>query len=89
MAGVDSAGIGEVIQNILAGFSADERGRLVKVSKDMVLRSDLSIYNLECVLDWNTLSITGFDPQDAYNTETNPSTRNAYGDCPSCGSCFG
>jgi actin-related protein 5 len=31
MAGVDSAGIGEVIQNILAAFSAEERRRLVKV----------------------------------------------------------
>ena len=32
MAGVDSAGLGEVIQNILAGFSEAEKGRLVKVS---------------------------------------------------------
>ena len=32
MAGVDSAGLGEVIQNILAGFSEAEKGHLVKVS---------------------------------------------------------
>ena len=32
MAGVDSAGLGEVIQNILARFSEAEKGRLVKVS---------------------------------------------------------
>jgi actin-related protein 5 len=32
MAGVDSAGLGEVIQNILSRFSEEEKGRLVKVS---------------------------------------------------------
>jgi hypothetical protein len=31
MAGVDSAGIGEVVQNILAAFSAAERARLTQV----------------------------------------------------------
>lgn len=33
MAGVDSAGLGEVIQNVLARFSDAEKGRLVKVTK--------------------------------------------------------
>jgi actin-related protein 5 len=32
MAGVDSAGIGEVVQNILAAFSAAERARLAQVN---------------------------------------------------------
>lgn len=32
MAGVDSAGLGEVLQNVLARFSDREKGRLVKVS---------------------------------------------------------
>ena len=31
MAGVDSAGLGEVVQNVLARFSDQEKGRLVKV----------------------------------------------------------
>lgn len=31
MAGVDSAGVGEVLQNILARFSDAEKGQLVKV----------------------------------------------------------
>lgn len=31
MAGVDAAGLGELIEHILKGFSEDERGRLVKV----------------------------------------------------------
>ena len=31
MAGVDSAGLGEVIQNVLARFTEEEKGRLVKV----------------------------------------------------------
>lgn len=31
MAGVDSAGLGEVIQNVLAGFPDSDKGRLVKV----------------------------------------------------------
>lgn len=31
MAGVDSAGLGEVLQNILSRFSEAEKGRLVKV----------------------------------------------------------
>jgi len=31
MAGVDAAGLGEVMQNILARFSDSEKGRLVKV----------------------------------------------------------
>ncbi|KAF7986150.1 hypothetical protein HWV62_38522 [Athelia sp. TMB] len=30
MAGIDSAGIGEIMQNVLAGFSDSEKGRLVK-----------------------------------------------------------
>jgi actin-related protein 5 len=32
MAGVDSAGLGEVIQNVLARFTEEEKGRLVKVT---------------------------------------------------------
>ena len=32
MAGVDSAGIGEVVQNILAAFSTAERARLAQVN---------------------------------------------------------
>lgn len=32
MAGIDSAGIGEVVQNILAAFSAGERARLAQVN---------------------------------------------------------
>lgn len=32
MAGVDSAGVGEVIQNVLARFTEAEKGRLVNVS---------------------------------------------------------
>ena len=31
MAGVDSAGLGEVLQNVLASFSTEERGLLVQV----------------------------------------------------------
>lgn len=31
MAGIDSAGIGEVLQGVLAGFTDSEKGRLVKV----------------------------------------------------------
>lgn len=31
IAGVDSAGLGEVIQNILSRFGEEEKGRLVKV----------------------------------------------------------
>jgi hypothetical protein len=31
MAGVDSAGLGEVLQNVLASFSVDDRGLLVQV----------------------------------------------------------
>ena len=32
MAGVDSAGIGEVVQSVLARFSAADKGALVNVS---------------------------------------------------------
>lgn len=32
MAGVDSAGLGEIMQNVLSRFSDQEKGRLVKVS---------------------------------------------------------
>jgi actin-related protein 5 len=39
MAGVDSAGLGEVIQNVLAGFTDAEKGRLVQV---LILLSYLS-----------------------------------------------
>lgn len=44
MAGVDSAGLGEVIQNILARYSEDEKRRLVSVSESFlfaVTRSNL------------------------------------------------
>ena len=34
MAGVDSAGLGEVLQNVLARFSDQDKGRLVKVRYD-------------------------------------------------------
>jgi actin-related protein 5 len=33
MAGVDSAGLGEVLQNVLASFSTDDRGLLVQVCR--------------------------------------------------------
>jgi len=39
MAGIDSAGIGEVVQNILAAFSAAERARLAQVN--LMLRVQL------------------------------------------------
>jgi actin-related protein 5 len=32
MAGVDSAGLAEVLQNVLAGFPDGDKGRLVQVS---------------------------------------------------------
>ena len=36
MAGVDSAGLGEVMQNVLARFSEAEKGRLVKVRPSLL-----------------------------------------------------
>jgi actin-related protein 5 len=39
MAGVDSAGLGEVLQNVLSGFPESDKGRLVQVGffSDLVL----------------------------------------------------
>lgn len=42
MAGVDSAGLGEVIQNVLARFDEHQRGRLVNVSYQHRLTTALS-----------------------------------------------
>ncbi len=36
MAGVDSAGLGEVLQNVLSRFSDAEKGRLVKVGNKIM-----------------------------------------------------
>lgn len=41
MAGIDSAGLGEVIQNILARFSEAEKGRLVNVSFNFLVTSNM------------------------------------------------
>ena len=46
MAGVDAAGLGEVIQNILAGFSEAEKARLVNV-RTLILFL-LKVFELEC-----------------------------------------
>jgi hypothetical protein len=35
MAGVDSAGLGEVLQNVLARFSDGDKGRLVQVRQSI------------------------------------------------------
>jgi actin-related protein 5 len=51
MAGVDSAGLGEVLQNVLASFSTDDRGLLVQV-RYPTLPSSLS------VLVFRTLTLT-------------------------------
>jgi hypothetical protein len=37
MAGVDSAGLGEVLQNVLASFSPADRGLLVQVQYSLPL----------------------------------------------------
>lgn len=47
MAGVDSAGIGEVLQSVLAGFSDSEKGQLVKVGCVV----NLSVRNRELISD--------------------------------------
>ena len=41
MAGVDSAGLGEVLQNVLASFSLSDRGLLVQVQYPLSLLSFL------------------------------------------------
>ena len=43
MAGVDSAGLGEVLQNVLASFSTDDRGLLVQVRYPTLSSSSLSL----------------------------------------------
>jgi hypothetical protein len=43
MAGVDSAGLGEVLQNVLAGFRDSEKGHLVQVS----YRTDFPLFLVE------------------------------------------
>lgn len=39
MAGVDQAGLGEIIEHVLKGFSSEERGRLIKVKKILLSAS--------------------------------------------------
>lgn len=45
MAGIDSAGLGEVLQNVLARFPDSEKGRLVKVrvSKPLIVLFHLTL----------------------------------------------
>ena len=57
MAGVDSAGLGEVIQNILSRFSEEEKGRLVKVSIFLKAKSISHVTRIEHILDRWPLSI--------------------------------
>ena len=67
MAGVDSAGLGEVMQNVLARFPDTDKGHLVKVDEDTwssMLLTDDSCYS-ERFRDWYTLKITGTGGQTA------------------------
>jgi hypothetical protein len=57
MAGVDSAGLGEVIQNILSRFSEEEKGRLVKVCPFRKAKSISHAIRIEYILDGWPLSI--------------------------------
>lgn len=56
MAGVDSAGLGEVIQTVLARFTDTEKGRLVKVCIHS-LSFSLLIYLL--IFKWQNVFVTG------------------------------
>jgi hypothetical protein len=49
MAGVDSAGLGEVLQGILARFSEAEKARLVKVCFVSFISQLQLMQNIECI----------------------------------------
>jgi hypothetical protein len=84
MAGVDSAGLGEVLQNVLASFSTDDRGLLVQVRYPTLPSSSLSLPS-RCSL---TLAIDAM-PERVLNGYTStdarslgPPTRNIAADPP-------
>lgn len=90
MAGVDSAGLGEVLQNVLASFSTDDRGLLVQVRYPALCSPSLSS---RCSLTPTIDAIpervlNGYPSTDARSLGTptsdvtaDPPARNAAADC--------
>lgn len=91
MAGVDSAGLGEVLQNVLASFSTDDRGLLVQVrcpslsspSPPLPSRCSLSItadIMPECVLNGYTSTDAWSPGPPTSDVATDSPARNAAAD---------
>jgi hypothetical protein len=77
MAGVDTAGLGEVIQNVLARFPDSEKGRLVKVCRligltsEILLNSFRAIACLECVSNWIALQTSRTHSTSPFDVASN------------------
>jgi hypothetical protein len=80
MAGVDSAGLGEVLQTVLARFSDADKGRLVKVRPPR-LPAHASAFALthpsERVRDRRALAHSGRRATASSRAPADPSARNA------------
>lgn len=77
MAGVDSAGLGEVLQNVLAGFPDSDKGRLVKVSIILIQIVSRTNCCLERLRHRLPIPSTWTDPATAKYTSANPASGNA------------
>lgn len=81
MAGVDSAGLGEVVQNVLAPFSEAQKARLVNVRRTYVCETPHPLPNacprfLERIHYWESLSVTRADTKVTCNSAAYHGTRN-------------
>jgi hypothetical protein len=80
MAGVDSAGLGEVLQNVLARFPDSDKARLVKVRLFFTYSRhpvNLFVMTAECIPNRHALRLSGPDPTPARDPPPNTTPRNA------------
>ena len=77
MAGLDSAGLGEVIQNILARFTYEEKGRLVKVRFELMRWVCANRERAEYLPNWYAFKVPGVSRALADNNATHYATGDA------------
>jgi hypothetical protein len=70
MAGVDSAGLGEVLQGILARFSEAEKARLVKVCFVFFTFQLQLIQSIECIHYWRSIAVSWSSRKTSWDTSS-------------------
>jgi hypothetical protein len=85
IAGVDSAGVGEVLQSILAGFEDERKQRLAQVRTCVLFDTCLLTSHIpECVHHWWTLSAPGSLRPTIFHTAPDSFARDEFADRNCC-----